>query len=138
MNDPNGMVYQDGVWHLFYQYNPFGSQWENMNWGHSTSRDLIHWEAQPIALEPDALGSIFSGSCVIDKDNTAGFGAGAMIAMYTSAGQNQSQSIAYSTDGGKTFTTYEGNPVITQMLPTSATRKCSGSSRPSVGLWCSQ
>ena len=88
-----------------------------MNWGHSTSRDLIHWEAQPIALEPDALGSIFSGSCVIDKDNTAGFGAGAMIAMYTSAGQNQSQSIAYSTDGGKTFTTYEGNPVITQDAP---------------------
>lgn len=117
MNDPNGMVYQDGVWHLFYQYNPFGSQWENMNWGHSTSRDLIHWEAQPIALEPDALGSIFSGSCVIDKDNTAGFGAGAMIAMYTSAGQNQSQSIAYSTDGGKTFTTYAGNPVITQDAP---------------------
>ena len=117
MNDPNGMVYQDGVWHLFYQYNPFGSQWENMNWGHSTSRDLIHWEAQPIALEPDALGSIFSGSCVIDKDNTAGFGAGAMIAMYTSAGQNQSQSIAYSTDGGKTFSTYEGNPVITQDAP---------------------
>ena len=117
MNDPNGMVYQDGVWHLFYQYNPFGSQWENMNWGHSPSRDLIHWEAQPIALEPDALGSIFSGSCVIDKDNTAGFGAGAMIAMYTSAGQNQSQSIAYSTDGGKTFTTYAGNPVITQDAP---------------------
>lgn len=117
MNDPNGMVYQDGVWHLFYQYNPFGSQWENMNWGHSTSRDLIHWEAQPIALEPDALGSIFSGSCVIDKDNTAGFGAGAMIAMYTSAGQNQSQSIAYSTDGGKTFSTYAGNPVITQDAP---------------------
>ena len=117
MNDPNGMVYQDGVWHLFYQYNPFGSQWENMNWGHSTSRDLIHWEAQPIALEPDALGSIFSGSCVIDKNNTAGFGAGAMIAMYTSAGQNQSQSIAYSTDGGKTFTTYAGNPVITQDAP---------------------
>ena len=64
MNDPNGMFYKDGVWHLYYQWNPYGSQWENMHWGHSTSRDLIHWEAQPMALEPDWLGSIFSGSCV--------------------------------------------------------------------------
>ena len=69
MNDPNGMFYKDGVYHLFYQWNPYGSQWENMNWGHSTSKDLIHWEAQPIAIEADALGSIFSGSCVVDKKN---------------------------------------------------------------------
>ena len=117
MNDPNGMFYKDGVWHLYYQWNPYGSQWENMTWGHSTSRDLVHWEAQPAAIEPDALGAIFSGSCVNDKDNTAGFGAGAVVAMYTSAGQNQTQSIAYSTDGGKTFTKYDRNPVITLDAP---------------------
>jgi levanase/fructan beta-fructosidase len=117
MNDPNGMFYKDGVWHLYYQFNPYGSQWENMTWGHSSSKDLIHWEAQPTAIEPDALGDIFSGSAIVDKDNTAGFGAGAIIAMYTSAGKNQTQSIAYSTDGGKTFTKYAGNPVITYPAP---------------------
>ena len=117
MNDPNGMFYKDGVWHLYYQWNPYGSQWENMTWGHSTSRDLIHWEAQPTAVEPDALGSIFSGSAVVDKDNTAGFGAGAIVAMYTSAGRHQTQSIAYSTDGGRTFTKYAGNPVLTYPAP---------------------
>lgn len=117
MNDPNGMFYKDGVWHLYYQWNPYGSQWENMTWGHSTSRDLVHWEQQNTAIEPDALGSIFSGSAVVDKDNTAGFGAGAIIAMYTSAGRHQTQSIAYSTDGGLTFTKYAGNPVITYPAP---------------------
>ena len=117
MNDPNGMFYKDGVWHLYYQWNPYGSQWENMTWGHSTSRDLAHWEAEPTAIEPDALGAIFSGSAVVDKDNTAGFGKGAVIAMYTSAGQAQTQSIAYSNDGGRTFTKYEGNPVITFEAP---------------------
>jgi len=117
MNDPNGMFYKDGVWHLYYQYNPYGSQWENMTWGHSTSRDLIHWEAQPLAIESDWLGAIFSGSAIVDKDNTAGFGRNAVIAMYTSAGAGQTQSIAYSTDGGKTFTKYAGNPVITYNAP---------------------
>lgn len=117
MNDPNGMFYKDGVWHLYYQWNPYGSQWENMTWGHSTSRDLVHWEQQDRAIEPDALGSIFSGSAVVDKDNTAGFGAGAIVAMYTSAGRHQTQSIAYSTDGGRTFTKYAGNPVITYPAP---------------------
>lgn len=117
MNDPNGMFYKDGVWHLYYQWNPYGSQWENMTWGHSTSRDLVHWEAQPAAIEPDALGAIFSGSAVVDENNTAGFGAGAVIAMYTSAGQSQTQSIAYSNDGGKTFTKYDRNPVITLDAP---------------------
>ena len=117
MNDPNGMFYKDGVWHLYYQYNPYGSQWENMTWGHSTSRDLIHWEAQPIAIAPDALGSIFSGSCVVDKDNTAGFGKNAIIAYYTSAGDSQTQSMAYSTDNGRTFTKYSGNPVLTAAVP---------------------
>lgn len=112
MNDPNGMVYADGVYHLFYQYNPKGNDWGNMSWGHATSKDLIHWEEQPVALTRDDLGDIFSGSAVVDKDNTAGFGAGAMVALYTSAGSAQQQSLAYSTDGGKNFTRYSGNPVI--------------------------
>ena len=117
MNDPNGMFYQDGVWHLAFQWNPYGSQWENMTWGCSTSRDLIHWEAQPAAIEPDGLGTIFSGSCVVDKENTAGFGKNAIIAYYTSAAEAQTQSMAYSTDGGKTFKKYSGNPVLTAPVP---------------------
>jgi fructan beta-fructosidase len=112
MNDPNGMVYMDGVYHLFYQYNPQGNDWGNMSWGHATSTDLIHWQEQPVALTRDELGDIFSGSAVIDKQNTAGFGTNAMVALYTSASSAQQQSIAYSTDGGKTFTRYSGNPVI--------------------------
>lgn len=117
MNDPNGMFYKDGVWHLYFQYNPYGSQWENMTWGHSTSRDLVTWTQQPNAIEPDGLGTIFSGSAVVDKNNTAGFGAGAVVAIYTSAGASQVQSLAYSTDGGQTFTKYAGNPVITGDVP---------------------
>ena len=105
MNDPNGMFYKDGVWHLYYQWNPYGSQWENMTWGHSTSKDLIHWEAQPTAIEADWLGSIFSGSCVTNGDE--------VIAMYTSAGHHQTQSLAVSKDGGRTFEKYAGNPVLT-------------------------
>lgn len=112
MNDPNGMVYANGVYHLFYQYNPQGNSWGNMSWGHATSSDLMHWEEQPVALTRDELGDIFSGSAVIDKDNTAGFGNNAMIALYTSASGAQQQSMAYSTDGGKSFTRYTGNPVI--------------------------
>ncbi|MBQ5511702.1 MAG: glycoside hydrolase family 32 protein [Prevotella sp.] len=112
MNDPNGMVYTNGVYHLFYQYNPQGNSWGNMSWGHATSSDLMHWEEQPVALTRDELGDIFSGSAVIDKDNTAGFGNNAMIALYTSASGAQQQSMAYSTDGGKSFTRYTGNPVI--------------------------
>ena len=117
MNDPNGLFYKDGVWHLYYQYNPYGSQWENMTWGHSTSKDLVHWDAQPSAIEADWLGAIFSGSAIVDRENTAGFGRNAVIAMYTSAGAAQTQSIAYSTDGGVTFTKYAGNPVITYNAP---------------------
>ena len=109
MNDPNGMFYKDGVWHLYYQWNPYGSQWENMHWGHSTSKDLIHWEAQPMALEPDWLGAIFSGSCVT-KGNE-------VVAMYTTAGHHQTQSIAFSKDGGRTFQKFGGNPVLTADVP---------------------
>ena len=112
MNDPNGMFYKDGVWHLCFQYNPYGSQWENMTWGYSTSTDLVNWTQMPNVMEGDALGAIFSGSSVVDKNNTAGFGKDAIVAFYTSAGHSQMQSMAYSTDGGKTFTKYEHNPII--------------------------
>lgn len=112
MNDPNGMFYLDGVYHLYYQWNPYGSTWENMTWGHSTSKDLVNWTAEKPVLFPDALGAIFSGSCVVDKNNTAGFGKNAIVAFYTSAGRNQVQSMAYSTDGGYTFTKYDQNPVL--------------------------
>ena len=117
MNDPNGMSYKDGVWHLYFQYNPYGSQWENMTWGHSTSTDLIHWTFQGAPIEADAWGTIFSGSAVVDHNNTSGFGKGAVVAMYTSAGENQTQSIAYSNDNGQTFTKYDGNPVLTSNTP---------------------
>lgn len=117
MNDPNGMFYKDGEWHLYYQYNPYGSQWENMHWRHSVSRDLVTWQDRGVALSPDGLGTVFSGSCVVDHDNTAGFGRGAIVAFYTSAGENQTQSLAYSTDGGQTFTKYAGNPIITASVP---------------------
>ena len=113
MNDPNGMVYKDGEYHLFYQYNPYGSRWGNMNWGHAISRDLVSWEHMPVAISPDGLGTIFSGSAVVDKDNTAGFGANAIVAFYTQASARQMQSIAYSTDNGRTFKKYAGNPVLT-------------------------
>lgn len=109
MNDPNGMFYKDGVWHLYYQWNPYGSQWENMHWGHSISRDLIHWQAEPMALEPDWLGTIFSGSCVTRGDE--------VVAMYTTAGHHQTQSIAFSNDGGRTFQKFSGNPVLTADVP---------------------
>ena len=125
MNDPNGMFYMpsspsgndgqagsvDGVWNLYYQYNPYGSMWGNMHWGHSTSTDLIHWKDEGVALAPDAWGTMFSGSCVLDK--------GTVVAMYTASrptpfgGDVQAQCIAFSNDGGKTFTKYEGNPVLT-------------------------
>ncbi len=113
MNDPNGMVYKDGVWHLCYQWNPYGSKWQNLSWGHSTSRDLIHWENHKATLQPDGLGMIFSGSSAIDSTNSTGFGANSIVAMYTSAAASQIQSLAYSTDGGNTFTTYPANPVLT-------------------------
>ena len=117
MNDPNGMFYKDGVWHLYYQYNPYGSQWENMTWAHSTSTDLMHWKNHGEVIQPDALGTIFSGSSVVDKENTAGFGKDAVVAFYTSAGAAQTQSIAYSTDNGETFKKYVNNPILTSDVP---------------------
>jgi len=117
LNDPNGMVYYDGVYHLYYQHHPDGMTWGPMHWGHATSRDLVTWEELPIALYPDELGTIFSGSSVVDFANTTGFkpspdSRDPIVAIYTSAGAAQSQSIAYSLDDGLTFTKYEANPVL--------------------------
>jgi levanase/fructan beta-fructosidase len=116
INDPNGLIYYDGEYHLFYQHNPYEREWENMHWGHAVSKDLVHWEELPSALYPDHLGGMFSGSAVMDYDNTAGYNKGktpAMIAIYTAAGADkQVQCIAYSLDKGRTFTKYEANPVI--------------------------
>ena len=89
MNDPNGMFYKDGVWHLYYQHNPYGSKWQNMTWAHSSSTDLIHWKHEPIAIRPNGLGAVFSGSCAIDHNNTVGYGNDAVIALYTSAGTSR-------------------------------------------------
>ena len=125
MNDPNGMFYKDGVWNLYYQYNPYGSMWGNMHWGHSTSTDLIHWKDEGVALAPDVWGTMFSGSCVVRTQSaqsgqrTQSIQNGDVVAMYTASrptpfgGDVQSQCIAFSNDGGKTFTKYEGNPVLT-------------------------
>lgn len=114
INDPNGLVYHDGEYHLYYQYNPFGNSWGNMSWGHATSTDLVRWDHQPVAILRDSIHA-FSGSAVIDVNNTAGFGAGAMVAAYTGWNPSnliQDQRIAYSTDSGTTFTKYANNPVI--------------------------
>ena len=124
MNDPNGMVYFKGEYHLFYQYYPDSTVWGPMHWGHAVSSDLVHWQHLPVALYPDSLGYIFSGSAVIDEKNTSGFGTAsepAMVAMYTyhnivaeraGKAETQSQGIAYSTDRGRTWKKYAGNPAI--------------------------
>ena len=129
LNDPNGLVYHKGIYHLFYQYNPKGNSWGNMSWGHAVSRDLVHWRELPVAIPQtlnaagDSIEDIFSGSAVVDTNNTSGFGTRTnppLVAIYTSAytshhptlAGRQAQSLAYSTDGGRTFTKYAGNPVL--------------------------
>jgi fructan beta-fructosidase len=116
MNDPNGLVYHKGEYHLFYQHNPFGNTWGHMSWGHAVSRDLVRWEELPVAIPEEGSEAIFSGSAVVDHENTSGFGTRkepAMVAIYTSAyPDDQEQSLAYSTDRGRTWTKYAGNPVL--------------------------
>ena len=111
-NDPNGLVWFDGEYHLYYQHNPFEKLWGNMHWGHAVSKDLVHWEEIGIALEPDSSGTMFSGSAVIDRENTAGWGKNALVAFYTAAGKKMSQNVAYSTNRGRSFTKYAGNPIL--------------------------
>jgi fructan beta-fructosidase len=115
-NDPNGMVYFNKTYHIAYQHNPYGTRHNNMHWGYAVSKDLVHWENRPLIIAPDTLGSIFSGSSIVDVNNTAGFGENAIIAIYTSAvGNNyerQRQCIAYSTDYGRSFIKHDGNPIL--------------------------
>lgn len=116
INDPNGLIFYNGRYHMFYQHNPYEKEWENMHWGHAVSTDMLHWEELPLALHPDEIGTMFSGTAVIDYQNAAGFngkkGEPAMIAFYTADSQWETQCMAYSLDEGLTWTKYDGNPIV--------------------------
>lgn len=119
LNDPNGMIYFDGLYHLFFQHNPLENKWGNMTWGHAVSRDLVHWQQRANAIEPDKLGTIFSGSAAFDEDNTSGLGTKEnppLVAMYTAAGQPFTQCLAYSLDKGKTWQKYASNPILNHIV----------------------
>ena len=128
LNDPNGLVYFGGEYHLFFQHNPEGTEWGNMTWGHALSTDLLHWKQQPHALFPDTLGTMFSGSGVVDWNNTTGFRSPdaktpPLVMIYTAAGDTSpaskgqpfTQCLAYSNDKGRTWTKYTGNPILKQI-----------------------
>lgn len=132
-NDPNGLVYYKGEYHLFFQHNPAGNQWGNMHWGHAVSADLLHWRELPIALYPDMkdgkrVNTIFSGSAIIDDRNVSGLGEGAMLIFYTSAGEPFEQHLAYSNDG-RSFTKYDKNPIVPHIA---------GANRDPKVIWCEE
>jgi hypothetical protein len=136
LNDPNGLVFYKGRYHLFFQHNPQGINWGNMTWGHSVSPDLLHWTQIENALTPDDLGTIYSGSAVVDWKNTGGFKTGAqdpLVCFYTSAGKPFTQSLAYSNDGGDTWTKYAQNPILGHIREKTATPKSSGMNQPASG-----
>lgn len=113
-NDPNGLFYKDGVWNLYYQFNPNGIECDfgGMSWGHASSTDLMHWQEKPTVLYPDWMGAMYSGCSVVDHENKAGFGNGAVLAFYTASGEKQVICLAVSTDGGETFWKYDHNPIV--------------------------
>ena len=145
LNDPNGLVFHEGIYHLYYQNNPFGNVHSNMSWGHATSKDLVRWEEQPVAIPCDDNEDIFSGSIVVDTANTSGFGADGkapLVAIYTSAYKpgsphqgTQAQSIAWSVDDGYTWTKYAGNPVLTRNSPEFRDPKVFRYSGPAGSYW---
>lgn len=113
LNDPNGLIYADGKWHLFYQHHPHSNVWGPMHWGHAVSTDLLTWEHLPVALEPDELGNIFSGTVVVDHEGVAGYGSGTMLAFFTYDGDaGQRQGLAYSHDGGRSWHKHVANPIL--------------------------
>ncbi|MGX5715201.1 GH32 C-terminal domain-containing protein [Arthrobacter sp. MAHUQ-56] len=145
MNDPNGMVYHKGVYHLFFQHNPSGNTWGNMSWGHATSRDLVHWQEQPVAIPTDDQEDVFSGSVVVDTSNSSGFGTEGkppLVAIYTSAYKDasphrglQAQSLAYSLNDGQTWTKYGANPVLNRNSANFRDPKVFWYSTPDGGYW---